>query len=176
MDGDPRVTTLGVMSDTHGNRRLMHQVADRMVERFGARVIYHAGDDFTDAEELDFAGHVVRMVPGLWCPAYTSGRVPRRILDQHDGYSVAMAHAERDLRHVERAASLIITGHTHLASVEKVGHSVYLNPGHLKASMDRGQKPSFAIVTVDSDRLAVAIYETSGLLRSSHAFDRTSLA
>lgn len=172
MADDPPAIILGVMSDTHGNRRLMHRVADLMAKDFRVSVIYHAGDDFADAEELDYAGHVVRMVPGLWCPAYTSGRVPRQILDRFAGFSVAMAHTEKDLRHVERAASLIITGHTHIASVERMGQSVYLNPGHLKAAVDRGQKPSFAIVTVDQFKLDVAIHEPCGDIRSGHTFLR----
>lgn len=165
-------TVLGVMSDTHGNRRLMHEVADRMVASLGVSTIYHAGDDFADAEELDFAGHIVRMVPGLWCPAYTAGRVPRQILDHVDGLSVAMAHAEKDLRHVERSASVIITGHTHLASVERLGSSVYLNPGHLKAPVDRGQRPSFARIVLEASIFEITIHETSGDVRSVHTFQR----
>lgn len=164
------------MSDTHGNRRLMHEVADVMVGSFGVTTIYHAGDDYTDAEELDFAGHIVRMVPGLWCPAYTAGRVPRQIIDHVDGITIAMAHADKDLRHVERSATVIVTGHTHVASVERLGASVYLNPGHLKAPIDRGQRPSFAVLTLEPKRLRIEIREVDGALRFGRTLSRSSLA
>ena len=94
------------MGDTHGNRRLMFRVAKLMAGRLGAEVIYHLGDDYEDAEALASAGHMVRMVPGLWCAAYGDGRVPKRLVDEADGVTVACAHAEKDLRHTERAASI----------------------------------------------------------------------
>ena len=59
------------MSDTHGNRSLMHAAADAMVMAGAAR-IFHLGDDYQDAEELALAGHDVTVVPGLWCPEYRS--------------------------------------------------------------------------------------------------------
>ena len=167
---------LGIMSDTHGNRSLMFEVAELMTERFGVDTIYHAGDDYADAEELDFAGYRVRAVPGLWCPEYGAGRVPRRIVDRVDGITIAMTHADKDLRAVERAASVVITGHTHVATVEQVGASVYLNPGHLKAARDRGQDASFALIMTNEATIRFAVHEIDGRLRQKLVVPRVDLA
>lgn len=153
---------LGIISDTHGNRGLMFDAVLWLVEKIGAEWVYHAGDNYEDAQELDYAGYKVRAVPGLWCPQYTDGRAPRRILDRYDGVRVAMAHAAKDLRSVERAADVVITGHTHRAALEKVGRSLYVNPGHLRGDVDRGERGSFASVEIVAEEIRAAIHELDG--------------
>ncbi len=166
---------LGVMSDTHGNRRLMFQVAELMQKDLEVDLIYHLGDDYEDAEELAFAGYPVRMVPGLWCSAYQMASIPKRLRDEIGGLTVACAHAAKDLRHVERAASLILTGHTHEARIEPLGASLYVNPGHLNRSQ-RGGAPSFAVVSIEPDDVRAAIHETSGVIRTEQTVSRSRLA
>ena len=161
---NPRMI-LGAMSDTHGNRKLMHRVADEMRDRFRTDVIYHLGDDFRDGEELDFAGHRVRRVPGLWCPEYHQPRVLKRLLDEVDGLRVACVHAEKDLRAVDRAAEIVLFGHTHTAEIVKLGRTLYVNPGHLKAPVSRGERASFAIVEIGPEEVRAAIHEASGGIR-----------
>ncbi|MDX9971864.1 MAG: metallophosphoesterase family protein [FCB group bacterium] len=153
---------LGVMSDTHGNNDLMFRVAEQMVNDLQVDWIYHAGDDYRDAELLDFSGYKVRAVPGLWCPQYNDGRTPRRILDEYDGFSVSMAHADKDLRSLELAATAVITGHTHRARVEKVGRTLYLNPGHLKGLVDRGHPASFATLEFAPARVRASLHAIDG--------------
>jgi putative phosphoesterase len=166
---------IGIMSDTHGHRGQMLRVARLMVRAFGAEWIYHAGDDYSDAIALDHAGYKVRAVPGLWCPEYNMIRIPRRIVDRIDGISIAMAHAEKDLTYVERAASVVVTGHTHTASVERIGGTVYLNPGHLKGEYDRGENASFAVLRTDDDSITITLYELDGAVRSELVVPRTEL-
>lgn len=156
---------LGILSDTHGHRKQMHEVADRLVQDFGAEWIYHAGDDYSDAQELDFAGHKVRAVPGLWCPEYNGGRTPKRIMDAVDGITLAMAHAEKDLTAREHGATLIVTGHTHTARIERIGRHIYLNPGHMKGPHDRGEHASFAVVRLEESEVVLAIHELDGRVR-----------
>jgi len=76
---------IGVISDTHGNRTLMHAVADRIRATERADFIIHLGDNYSDAEELADAGHAVRMVPGLQCDAYHDHLVPIVIDEAFDG-------------------------------------------------------------------------------------------
>ena len=140
----------------------MHRIADEMRDRFRTDIIYHLGDDFSDAEELDFAGHMVRRVPGLWCEEYREPRIPNRLLDDLDGLRVACVHAEKDLRSVERAAQIILLGHTHTAQLIKLGRSLYVNPGHLKAPISRGQRASFAIIEIGPEAILVSIHEAAG--------------
>lgn len=167
---------IGVMSDTHGNRRLMHLVADLMRRDHRAELIIHVGDNYADALELKAAGHHVKMVPGLWCDEYHDGRVPNRIKMNCDGIAVSAAHAEKDLGAAELAASVVLTGHTHVAKIEKLGRSVHVNPGHLKhPKLDRGQRPSFAIISTSQDEISVSIFELDGRMRESASFNRDQL-
>jgi len=165
------------MSDTHGNLRLMHQIADIMKAIHHVDLIIHVGDDYEDAQTLRSAGHNVRMVPGLWCDAYNDPRVPNRIVLELDNLSISAAHAEKDLRASELAATIVLTGHTHVATIEKAGRSVHLNPGHLKhPTLDRGQRPSFAIIDTQPESVNIAVFETDGALRMSQSFSRAALA
>ena len=167
---------IGVISDTHGNRRMMHEVADYLLTHFGAEIVFHMGDDYRDAEELAMSGHVVKMVPGLGCPEYNDHRIPNRIVESVDGITVAAAHAAKDLRARELAASIVLTGHTHVAAIEKAGRSLYVNPGHLKSPLDRGERPSYALITTSGSQVTVAIHELSGEIRQACSFDRSELA
>lgn len=168
---------IGVISDTHGNRKLMHQVVDRMNSAHRADLIIHVGDDYPDAQELSLAGHNVRMVPGLWCEEYHDGRTPKRIVIPCDGITISATHAEKDLGAAELAASIVLTGHTHVAKIEKLGQSVHLNPGHLKhPKLDRGQRPSYAIISTEPESVTVAIHELDGGVRTSQSFTRAELA
>lgn len=150
---------LGVMSDTHGNSELMHVAAVTLTRVHGADVLFHLGDDYRDAVELSRMGYDVRMVPGLWCPEYRDGRIPKRLVETIDGLDVACAHADKDLRHVERAASIVLTGHTHAANVARIGRTLYINPGHLTARVNRGQPATYAVVLINTDDVAASIHE-----------------
>jgi predicted phosphodiesterase len=149
------------MSDTHGNSGLMHEVAEAMLRRFGAEVLFHLGDDYRDAEDLALAGYVVRRVPGLWCPEYQDSRVPKRLVETFDGVTVSCAHAERDLRHTERAAAVVLTGHTHTARIQLLGWSLYVNPGHLKAFVARNERASYAILETRPADVRAAIHDAA---------------
>jgi uncharacterized protein len=166
---------LGVMSDTHGNRRLMHKVAGLMTQDHDAEVILHIGDNYDDAEELGSSGLNVRMVPGLYCDVYHDGRVSNWHHETFDGVSVAFTHADQDLRAVDQAADVVITGHTHVASIERIGRSVYLNPGHLKGPKDRGERASFAIIETRPREVRIAVHEASGRLRFEKIISRREM-
>lgn len=164
-------TVIGVMSDTHGNMRWMHDVAGLMEARFGVDLILHVGDDYRDAEQLEMAGHNVRMVPGLWCEEYRTPK--RRWLDESvDGIRIAGCHADKDLRAVDRSADIVLTGHTHVAAVEAIGNTLYVNPGHLKRASDRGQAPSFATISISDEAITVRIHELDGSTRAERRFPR----
>lgn len=162
---------LGVMSDTHGNRPLMFQAAGIM-KQLGATLVFHLGDDYLDAQELAMSGVDVRMVPGLWCDAYRNSRVPKRIVEVVNSVTIAAAHAAKDLRHTELSADIVMTGHTHEPAIERVGHAIYLNPGHLKGPESRGHRPSFATLTIAGHSIRAAIHELTGAVRLDKTFDR----
>lgn len=166
---------IGVISDTHGNMKLAHAAADRLRAE-GAEVLLHLGDNYPDAEELGMAGHPVRMVPGLWCAQYRDHRVQKTIVDTLDGLCIAMAHADQDLGPRELAAAVIMTGHTHAAKIEPRGKHVFLNPGHLKSPMDRGHRPSYAVIDTMPEEIHIRVKELDGTVRIERAFSRAALA
>ncbi len=165
----------GIMSDTHGRVQRMQRVADTMAADHGVAFIYHLGDDYPDAEQLRWAGHEVHAVPGLWCDEYRNGRVAKTIVESVDWLTVSCVHAEKDLGPREKAAHLVLFGHTHEAEVRRVGGSVRMNPGHLKAERDRGETASYGIAELTSDTLTLSIYELHGQQRERHEFSRDEL-
>lgn len=167
---------LGVLSDTHGNRALMHDAAQRLLREHRADRLYHLGDDYADAEELAFAGHDVRYIPGLWCPEYRDWRVPNTLIDEYNGVRISCAHAEQDLKRKEREAHIVMCGHTHVARIIREDGAIHLNPGHLKAPRDRGQLPSYAVIRIDERALHLAIHEIDGALRMAAEYTHPDTA
>lgn len=153
---------LGIMSDTHGNRKLMHRVADSMEEQLGVELIFHLGDDYGDGEELQLYGHNVKTVPGLWCAEYGTGRAPKCLVEEIDGITIVCAHAEKDVRLPRQGASVILTGHTHRARIELIGPTLHVNPGHLKATNNQKEPASFATLTLDAEEIHAAIHDATG--------------
>lgn len=164
------------MSDTHGNRTLMMRVAKIMQSQFETGKILHIGDDFSDAQELILHGFDVSMVPGLWCEEYQNPKVQKRVIEKVRGVSIAFAHTDKDLRHQEYAAAVVITGHTHVAKLERVGSSIFMNPGHLKSLYDRGQNPSFGLLYISESEVKAEIHEVTGGLRMHLRAPRAELA
>jgi len=166
---------LGVLSDTHGNHRLMFEVADLMRDTLEVTTLFHLGDDYDDAEQLAYAGYDVRKVPGLWCSEYHDGRIPNCLLEEFDGVTVAAAHADKDLRARERAAATVLTGHTHQPRIEKLGRSLYVNPGHLKSEKSRDCRPSFATIAIDETHVRAAIHRLDAKVRLTKTVLRSEL-
>ena len=163
---------IGVMSDTHGNCAMMHCAADHMKEESEVDLIFHLGDDYSDGEELSLSGTETRIIPGLWCEEYHAPSIPNMLVETFEGVTLSCAHADQDLTARERGANIVMTGHTHVAKIGKLGDAIYVNPGHLKSSRDRGQSPSYAVIHIQGDVLDIAIHELNGDLRAKKHFAR----
>jgi putative phosphoesterase len=161
------IMKIGVISDTHRNRRLMHAVAEKMTADLGATLLFHLGDDYADGEELSHAGYDVRYVPGLWCPEYNRSTISKRVSESCAGVAVVAVHALKDLRAPDLSNDVILSGHTHKALVEQVGPVLYVNPGHLKGLKDRGERASFATLDLEPGIVTATIYEATGEPRFS---------
>jgi len=167
---------LGVMSDTHGNRALMERVARQLLGTHRAEILIHLGDDFDDAKALAAWVPELRMVPGLWCREYRDRSVPSVWVETFADVPVACAHADHDLPAHAAKARLAMHGHSHVAMVEERGRTIWLNPGHLKANVDRGQRASFATVSLEGDGIEITICEMDGAVRARHAFSKQAAA
>lgn len=119
--------TIGVISDTHGLLRLEALEALRGVDH-----ILHAGD-VGDPAILDALASVAP-VTAIRGNVDMAGRCAE--LPATDGVELAgrlfyLVHSVHDLDiHPEAAAvAVVISGHSHKASVEQRGKVIYLNPG-----------------------------------------------
>lgn len=163
---------IGVLSDTHGNVRLMNRAAALLVKRFGACHLIHLGDDWEDQGFLIGVGVPVSGVPGLWCDAYHDPRIPNVRIDPFSGVHVAYAHSESDLCQLGPDIGLVLVGHTHRAAIRARQGIPWLNPGHLKDCIHRNQPASFGLVDLREKEICLSIYEIDGGLRKSRSFPR----
>lgn len=156
---------LGVISDTHGNRSFMEAAAHALLATHQSDVLLHLGDNYDDGEALARLAPEVRLVPGLWCDAYRDGAIRNVVSESFGALRIAYAHADHDLMGAAAAARLALFGHTHVACIEPRAGTVWVNPGHLKARIDRGQRASYATVRIDDATFEVSIFEFTGALR-----------
>lgn len=166
---------LGIVSDSHGNHRLLSTAIECLHQHDNVDTIVHLGDDYEDAEWLEYAGYLVIKVPGLWCDAYRDKRVPKSMLFQGEGLRIACAHTLDDISKDNRNAPLILTGHTHRAAIQKKNRTLFVNPGHLRAPRDRGEKASFAAINIGTDAIRVSIRELDGSIRLYREFPRNEV-
>jgi len=167
---------LGVISDTHGNHAFMTRAADRLFDEIGAELLIHLGDDYADAELLRLSGRAVKAAPGLWCPEYRRAGIARRLDERIGGLHVVAAHADKDLHPTDVDADIVLTGHTHRAALQRVGHALHVNPGHLKAAVDRRQPATFASIAIEDDHVEARIHGLDGTVLQRLRIDRGRLA
>ncbi len=163
---------IGILSDTHGNHALMLRVAEYAARTLKAELFIHLGDDYGDGQALAWRGYEVRQVPGLWCEEYHDSRVPKRLTEQFEGLTLVAVHAAKDLRAVDRAADIILTGHTHKPCIELVGNTLHMNPGHAARNLDRGEEATFGLLEITPERLYAAVYLVSGKKRCDKTINR----
>ena len=157
---------IGIISDTHRNVQLLHDVASWMVERKHVGAIFHLGDDFTDAKCLEDLGVSVAQVPGLYDEAYKNGTVAPSSSENILGLSILLVHSiEKDLGPDDKMINQIIChGHTHKHELRIEDGVLYLNPGHCKGPIDKQQAASFAMLDIQDRHVKAEIlnlkYET----------------
>jgi putative phosphoesterase len=100
------------------------------------------------------------------------GNLPTRLDSEIGGRLVTMVHgspwerfgdylSESDRRwdrSVELGADVILTGHTHIPMVKRVGGVVIVNPGSLGESREVGKRDLVSYAVVDLDDLEVEIH------------------
>ncbi len=160
-------TRLGVISDSHRNLDLMRSAAYALRDAHQTTCLIHLGDYYRDGAELRMEGFQVWLVPGTMCPAY--GSEERILRETIEGMPIVCAHTPDDLAlaMVGGQAALAMHGHTHVPYVERRGNTLWLNPGHLKARMDRGHAPSYAVVDLEPGLIRATIFGLDGDIRAT---------
>jgi uncharacterized protein len=118
---------IGVISDTHGLLR-----PEALVALAEAEHILHAGD-VGNVEILDALRELapVTAIRGNVDVSGACGELPATEMVELGGAVFYLVHSVRDLDIKPEAAgvSVVVSGHSHKASVEMKGGVLYLNPG-----------------------------------------------
>jgi uncharacterized protein len=123
----PNVTTIGVISDTHGLIR-----PEALTMLMGVERIVHAGDIGAPniLEKLQTIAPVQAIRgnndKGLW-----TQNIPETLLFEVRGHSIHVLHdlAQIDLSPAAAGVSVVISGHSHKPVIENHEGVLYLNPG-----------------------------------------------
>lgn len=118
---------IGVISDTHG---LLRPEALEALE--GAAHILHAGD-IGDPDHLDVLARIAPLTAirgnvdrGSWAEV-----LPETATLTVEGLHIHMIHDRKALRADPEAEgwNVVISGHSHKPGIEKIGSTLWLNPG-----------------------------------------------
>ena len=155
--GDVELMKIGIISDTHGNRGLMGRVLKYM-KKEGISKVYHLGDTYQDSRNvLDYDLPVVG-VPGIYESEFTDPYFSNEVLDEVDGVRFLLLHDRTKLTsHMLKKAQVVLYGHSHEAVIKRDGTVIYMNPGHLKSSKDKGYWPSFGLIEVKQGSMVMQI-------------------
>lgn len=150
------MTTVGVISDTHGVVR-----PEAMAAMEGSDVIVHAGD-VGDPAVLEILSSIapVRAVRGNVDRGRWVAALPRTDVVQVEGVHLYVLHIleELDLDPAAAGFAAVVFGHTHRPSLERRGGVAYLNPG--SAGPRRFDLPvSVARMVVDGVAFEVRLIE-----------------
>ena len=128
--------------------------------------IIHCGDlqESEFLEELNSYGISVFAVLGNNYDYFLERELPRRRIIEIDGFRIGIVHGNgtsgRAMENAKREfmtdnVDLVLFGHSHVASIEKIGCISYMNPGSLSGS--RSGPESYGIVTTEEGRLKLNI-------------------
>jgi len=117
-----KVLEVGLISDTHGKMR-----PEALLALAGCDVILHAGDVCGD-NVLDDLGALApcHAVAGN-CDSDPA--LPDTVLQELAGVRILVHHGHRAVDVASFRADVVVTGHTHVPKVERVGSVLFVNPG-----------------------------------------------
>lgn len=153
-----------ILSDTHGD----YPLAVRALDEAGpVDQIIHLGDEIEDARLLEeITGRPLLKVAGNCDLGSTDAREisctleGRRIFMTHgDRYYVKSGLAGLREKGVEENAGIVLYGHTHVAAVEEIGGTLFVNPGCLSSKC---RNASYATLTITPDGVAAEIKSVNG--------------
>ncbi|MGD9273468.1 MAG: metallophosphoesterase family protein [Desulfobacterales bacterium] len=151
-----RLVRIGVISDTHG------YLDDRVIDAFvGTDLIIHAGD-IGKPKILDALARVapVKAVRGNTDLGPWADDLPSTALVALDFVTLYVLHdiLQLDLEPQAAGIRVVISGHTHRASLEKKNSVVFLNPGSA-VEPRHNSPPSVAILTARGEALDARFIE-----------------
>jgi putative phosphoesterase len=165
---------IGVVSDSHGHVDNLRR-AIKAMNKGGAEVIIHLGDDYDDVKALSGqGGTTIIQVPGVFSTYYHEPGIPNRIIETWEGVSVLLTHTPEahqndlptDLDPKAVAARgevrVVLSGHSHIPEVREEEEVIWVNPGHLKDDDKKGYPPTYALLKITGTEIQVRIVDLFG--------------
>ena len=160
-----------IMSDTHGDKSIISKVKAYYPK---ADLFIHCGDSelaYGDEALTDFyyvRGNCDRFVQ--FAEEQILEAENRIIYVTHGHlYNVKSTLMPLSYRAQEVNASIVCFGHSHLLGAEKIGNTLFLNPGSLTAPRGRKEK-SFIVVDVDGNDVVVNCLDDNNNLLEKATF------
>ncbi|OPX17807.1 hypothetical protein BXT86_04550 [candidate division WOR-3 bacterium 4484_100] len=163
---------LGVVSDSHSYIKNLNRAVEAL-NRLGAEVIIHLGDNYQDMEQI--GGENFLRVPGVFSDYYQDKNIPNRLIKDFAGWRFLLTHTvdshpndlPDDIRpeelFAENRVDVVLYGHTHIPDIEKKGNIIFINPGHLRDTDKKGFPPSFCLIDVTPEMLKAEIHTLNNL-------------
>ncbi len=150
-----------IISDTHKNQVLLRKAFSL---EDGITHIFHLGDDYNDLDtNLDIIENKeIFKVPGIYHPGYRNGTIKPTKVVSIDNWDFTLIHDLSELKSNKLKSNIVIHGHTHKADFTKIKDIHCINPGHLKAEIDRNRLASYLVVDVDEDKLDLTFKNLDG--------------
>lgn len=144
-----------VISDTHGNLSLLDSVLSANIE---CEIIIHLGDNYDDLDNFSIMleGKKIYKVPGIFHPDYLNGKLPPEQIIEVNDKKILMVHSKND---ISKNADIYLFGHTHEWEVRNNRKGVFLNPGHLRMTKDRGRIASYALLGISNDKFHIKLLD-----------------
>jgi putative phosphoesterase len=174
---------IGIVSDTHRNTDLLADAVEWLGRRHGIATLYHLGDDYEDLGGLAESQLEIVQVPGIYHNGYRDGSIPPRAFETVLGLRILLLHStEKDLTDEDRhSADVVLYGHTHRPEMHIDQGRLYMNPGHLKAAIDKQTPASFGLLDVQDKAVQASIFnlkhevmEQMQLVRSENGLYRAT--
>ena len=163
-----------IMSDTHGDAEIIQTVKNYYPN---VDKVIHCGDS-----ELPYDHPYLQDVDRVRgnCD-YFEDRFPDEVLIELEGDRIFVAHGHHfkvkttliplSYRVEEVDASICCFGHSHLLGAEKIGHTLFLNPGSLRKPRGRKEK-SFILLEITEEQYIVKCYSSENILLEQVTFDK----
>ena len=163
-----------IMSDTHGDAGIIQQVKSYYPDVDG---FIHCGDSELPYDHKYLQG--MERVRGN-CDR-TDDRFPDEQLVELGDERIFIAHGHHfnvkatmmsiTYRAMEVGASICCFGHSHLLGAEKIGGTLFLNPGSLRKPRGRKEK-SFILLEVTDEAYIVKCYSDENILLEEVTFNK----
>lgn len=155
-----------IMSDTHGDREIINRVKKFYPD---TEVIIHCGDS-----ELDYKDEIFHQVHGVKGNCDDDAEFPNDFIIESDGKRIYVTHGHLynvkstlmplSYRAQEVHADIVCFGHSHVLGAEKIGDTLFINPGSLKQPRGRKEKTFVVVEIVDNQYVVNCFDEHNNLL------------